>query len=201
MLKMAYQVIKEADPQALVISAGLAPTTASGDIAVPDVEYVQQMYAAGAKGYFDLLGVHAAGYRAPPEMSPDAIAADPELNHGEGAAGRIYGFRHAEDVRRVMRDNGDSSTRMAVLECGWTTDDRAESPYFWHAVTENQQADYLVKAFKYARQNWASDVALLSVIYIAEPNWTRDNEQYYWSITEPDGKVRPAYLALSAVLR
>ena len=201
MLKQAYEVIKQADPQALVISAGLAPTTASGDVATPDAEFVKQMYAAGAKGYFDLLGVHAAGYKAAPEMSPEDVAADDAYNHLEGAAGRIYCFRHAEDIRQVMIENGDSATKMAIMEFGWTTDDRPNSLYHWHAVTPEEQADYLVRAFKYARRNWSDDVALMSLIYIADPHWTKDQEQYYWSITEPDGTPRPAYHALLAALR
>ena len=201
MLRMAYRAIKAADPGALVISGGLAPTTATGDVAEPDVEFVRGMYTYGAKGFFDLLGVHAAGYKAAPETSPEEVAANPDYNHGEGEAGRIYCFRHAEDIRQIMEENGDRGTKMAIVEFGWTIDDRPDSLYHWHAVTPDQQADYLVRAFKYARENWSGDVALMSLIYIAQPHWTMEDEQYYWSITEPDGKPRPAYLALSAALR
>jgi len=44
MLKAAYTAVKAADPSAIVITAGLSPTTASGDIATPDIEYLNQMY-------------------------------------------------------------------------------------------------------------------------------------------------------------
>ena len=47
MLAIAYQAIKAADPSALVVTAGLAPTTASGAIAMPDAEFVERMYAGG----------------------------------------------------------------------------------------------------------------------------------------------------------
>ena len=50
------------------------------------------------------------------------MAKNATYNHGEGAAGRIYCFRHVEDVRQVMVANGDSAKRLAVLEFGWTTD-------------------------------------------------------------------------------
>jgi hypothetical protein len=33
---------------------------------------------------------------------------------------------------------------------------------------------------------------------IADPAWTPDAEQYWWSITNPDGTTRPAFDALSA---
>ena len=196
MLKGAYEAIKKADPNAIVITAGLSPTTASGAIATPDVEYLKQMYAAGSKPYFDILGVHGAGYKAPPEMSPDDIAKDPKYNHGEPGAGRIYGFRHVEDLRAVMVENGDEAKQVAVLEFGWTSDNRPNSPYAWHAVSENEKADYIVRAFQYAKKNWSPWISIMSVIYIPDPSWTKNDEEYYWSITNPDGTVRPAYTAI-----
>ncbi len=199
LLKSAAEAIKAADSNALIISAGLAPTTASGAVAMPDVQFIQEMYKAGGAKYFDLLGAHGAGYKAPPEMSPDDVAQDPSYNHGENGAGRIYCFRHVEDVRKVMEQNGDSDKRIAVLEFGWTTDNRPNSPYRWHAVTEQEQADYLVRAYQWAREHWQPWIGVMSAIYIAAPYWTKNDEEYYWAITNPDGSVRPAYRALAAL--
>jgi hypothetical protein len=199
LLKAGYTAIKAADPQAQVITAGLAPTTASGAIAMPDIEFIQAVYKAGGQRYCDLIGAHGAGYKAPPQMSPDAVAADPVYNHGEGKAGRIYCFRHVEDVRAVMVEQGDSAKRLAVLEFGWTTDSRPDSPYLWHHVTEQQQADYLVGAYEWARAHWQPWIGVMSAIYIASPTWTTNDEEYYWSITRPDGTVLPAYRALATM--
>ncbi|HID63849.1 MAG TPA: hypothetical protein EYP49_14095 [Anaerolineae bacterium] len=63
LLKVAYQAVKQADPNAMVISAGLSPTSRWDDQAMPDEEFLKGMYAAGAKPYFDVLGVHGAGCR------------------------------------------------------------------------------------------------------------------------------------------
>lgn len=196
LLKVAYEAAKRANPDAVVIAAGLSPTTARGRIAMPDTEFLKTMYDAGAKGYFDVLGAHAAGYRAPPELSPDEIAGDLRYNHNEPGAGRIYGFRHVEDLRKIMVDNGDSAKRVAVLEFGWTSDSRPDSPYKWHSVSEDEKAAYAVRAFRYAKENWAPWVGVMTLIYIADPLWTEKNEQYYWAITKPDGSLRPAYLAI-----
>jgi len=198
LLKAGYQAIKSADPQAQVISAGLAPTTASGAIAMPDIEFITQMYKLGAGKYFDALGAHGAGYKAPPELSPDAVAKDPQYDHGEPGAGRIYCFRHIEDVRKVMEANGDAKKSLAILEFGWTTDRRANSPYAWFGVTPDQQAQYLTGAYTWAQQHWQPWIGLMSMIYICAPYWTTNDEEYYWSITNPDGTVRPAYQALAA---
>jgi hypothetical protein len=199
LLKAGYEAIKAADPKALIISAGLAPTTASGAVAMPDVQFIEEMYKAGGAKYFDLLGAHGAGYKAPPEMSPDAVAKDSKYNHGEPGAGRIYCFRHVEDVRKVMEQHGDSSKRIAVLEFGWTSDPRPNSPYHWFAVTEQEQADYLVRAYQWAREHWQPWVGVMSAIYISAPYWTSKDEEYYWAITNPDGTVRPAFRALAAM--
>ena len=78
---------------------------------------------------------------------------------------------------------------------GWTSDNRPTSDYRWHAVTEQEKADYMVRAFKYARTNWTW-ASMMTVIYIPDPRWKADQEQLYWSITNLDGTARPAYTAL-----
>ena len=188
LLKIAYGRIKSADPEAIVISAGLAPTTQWDDVAVPDTVFLQQMYDAGAASYFDVLGVHGAGYKVPPETDPSVVAADPALHNSDPSPQerkRVYCFRHVEDMRQVMVQNGDASKQVAVLEVGWTSDPRPESPYHWHAVTEEEKADYLVRAYQYASENWRPWIGLMSLIYIADIEWTPDNEQYWWAITKP----------------
>jgi len=192
LLKIAYQRIKAVDPNALVITAGLSPTGTGLPEAIPDDQYLRQMYEAGAKGYFDALGVHAPGYKAPPEVSPDEAAANKEKYGGE----RFFCFRRVEDLRAIMVEYGDADTQVVVLELGWTTDPRPDSPYHWHAVAEQQQADYLVRAYKWAREHWSPWIGLMCTIYIADPDWDENDEQYYWSIILPDGRARPAYAAL-----
>ncbi|TAK28768.1 MAG: hypothetical protein EPO21_22350, partial [Chloroflexota bacterium] len=204
LLKIAYQAIKAADPQAIVITAGLAPTTASGAIATPDMDYLQQMYDAGAKQYFDMLGLHAAGYRAPPEADPGTVAKDPVMTNNDPSpekAKRIYAFRHAEDIRKIMVQNGDEAKRVAILEFGWTSDPRPNSPYHWFAVSEELKAKYIVGAYDYARKQWQPWVGIMSLIYVSAPYWTPEDEQYYWSITDPKGNPRPAYDAVKAMLK
>ena len=43
---------------------------------------------------------------------------------------------------------------------------------------------------------WQPWMSFMSVIYIPDPGWTQQDEQYWWSITNPDGMPRPAYTAL-----
>lgn len=195
MLKVAYQAAKKADPSVMVVSAGLSPTGTVSPEARPDDLYLDEMYKAGVKPYFDVLGAHAAGFKAPPEMSPDEIASKKEYG-GQ----RFFGFRRVEDLRQIMVKNGDEKKQVMVLEMGWTTDNRPGSPYAWHAVTEKEKGDYIVRAYKYAQQNWSDWIGLMSTIYISDPNWTTNHEQFYWSITDPDGTPRPSYNAIKGNL-
>lgn len=205
-LRACYVGIKAADPRALVVSAGLAPTGSGPPDALPDVDYLIGMYAAGAASYFDLLGLNAPGYKAPPEIAPE-VAADPAAGYGGHS---FFCFRHVETMRAIMEQHGDAAKQVAILEFGWHTAAGPEHPdYAWFAVTPEEQADYLVRAFEYAAAHWTPWIGPLFVWNIPDSHWTPENEEYWWGIVEPfwwgfdgdfeawgGGDVRPAYEAL-----
>lgn len=194
LLAECYQGIKTSDPNAIVISAGLAPTGTGAPVAMPDEQFLRAMYEAGASDYFDMLGVHAAGFKAEPHISPDLVAADPDLG-----GNRWMSFRHVEDYRDIMVEYGDSAKQIAILEMGWTTDE-VHPEYSWFAVSEEQQAENLVGAYWWAYQNWQPWIGFMTTIYLADPVWTEEDEQYWWSISYPDfptTRVRGAFDALS----
>lgn len=213
LLRKSYQAIKNADPNALVITAGMAPTTADQADAMYDEKFYRQMYEAmggNSNGYFDLLGVHGAGYAVSPETDPGTIASNPKLYNNDPSAPerlRVYSFRHVEDIRRIMEEYGDSAKKVAIVEFGWTWDDRPSSPYYWHGagagIDPFVQSDYLVRAYKWAEQNW-SWIGIMSLIFMPDSEWTPDTEQYYWSIMDPSppGQTfwRPAYIELCIYL-
>jgi polysaccharide biosynthesis protein PslG len=202
LLRVGYQAVKNADPGAIVISAGLAPTTRHDSEAMPDVYFIQAMYDAGAATYFDALGVHAAGYKSPPELDPAVVAAGPEFNNNDKAPAelrRAYSFRHVEDVRELMVANGDAAKKIMLLELGWTVDPRPDSPYRWHAVTPEQQDKYLQRAYAYAEANWQPWIGVMSLIYIADPAWDMTMDETYWSVVYPgypELRTSPAYYGL-----
>jgi hypothetical protein len=198
MLAVAYAAIKKVDPNAYVISAGLSPTGTQPPEAMPDEAYLDQLYQAiggSGDGFFDLLGVHAAGFAASPETSPETAAADKALG-GE----RFFAFRHVEDLRKIQTRYGDTDRQVAILEMGWSSD-AVHPAYAWHRVSEQTKADYLVRAYQYAAKNWAPWIGLMSAIYICNPDWTQNDEQYWWCVTNPDGTPRPAFRALKAMAK
>jgi polysaccharide biosynthesis protein PslG len=187
LLGACSQAIRAADPAAILISAGLAPTGTYDDTAHPDDVFLQAMYDVGFQQYIDVVGVHAAGYTRPTYGPNDAE---------RDGKGRWATFRRPEDLRMIMIRNGDAARQMAVLELGWTTD-TVHPDYAWYAVTRQQQAQFLVGAYQYAATHWRPWVGLMSAIYIDDPSWTQDDEEYWWGITTPDGYTMPAYFDLA----
>jgi hypothetical protein len=208
-LGKAYRAIKAANPNAIVISAGMAPTGDNNDIAMPDDVFYDQMYQAmggSSDGYFDALGVHGAGYAAPPELDPAEAASNPKYG-----GYRFFAFRHVEDIRAIMEKYGDSAKKIVLLEFGWTYDP-VNAAYKWHGADAGidmfVQADYLKRAYQYAAANWPW-VGLMSLLTMPNLDWLNDGngsdeEQYWWAIMEPstiDAKEwRPAYIELCIYL-
>jgi len=122
LLKAAYPVVKAADPSALVVFGGVSQN---------DYSYIEGAYAAGAKGYFDVMAVH-------PYPGPNA----PESvwnSNGRISPLAFSGFR---EVRSSMLARGDDKP-IWLTEFGWSTT-TTES---W-GVTQSQQADYLTRAYR-----------------------------------------------------
>jgi hypothetical protein len=160
-LKAGYQGVKAGDLQAVVVSAGLAPTGGSltdspleaeriialarqlygTDQVTPDLTFLRNMYKNGAQNYFDALSTHAYGGSYAPDTPPDQARIP------------IY-FRRAEEQRQVMLDNGDDSP-MWNTEFGWVLKtDCNLGEHEWMEVSEAKQAEYLAAAYAYADENW-----------------------------------------------
>lgn len=205
-LRKAYAAIKRGNPNAIVISAGMAPNGDNSAIAMADDLYYERMYQAmggNSNGYFDMLGVHGAGFAAPPELDPAEAAA----NQRYGGY-RFFAFRHVEDIRAIMVKYGDADKKIVLLEFGWTYDPVNPS-YKWHGadagITDVVQADYLKRAYQYAAANWQPWIGLMSLLTMPNLDWMndgnpQDEEQYWWAILEPSQidelKLRPAFVEL-----
>ncbi|MFO7632605.1 MAG: SH3 domain-containing protein [Caldilinea sp.] len=208
-LGKSYRAIKAANPNAIVVSAGMAPTGDNNEIAMADDLFYDQMYQAmggNSNGYFDALGVHGAGYAAPPELDPAEAASNSKYG-----GYRFFAFRHVEDIRRIMERYGDTAKKIVLLEFGWTYDPVNPS-YKWHGADAGidmfVQADYLKRAYQYAAANWPW-IGLMSALTMPNLDWladgnAQDEEQYWWAIMEPSSidslNWRPAYIELCIYL-
>jgi polysaccharide biosynthesis protein PslG len=179
-LRVGYRAVKETDPNALVVSAGLAPTNTQNEVALDDRLFLEGMYAAGAGDYFDVLGVHAYGFGYPPD--------DPRGAHAGLNLARI------QDLREIMLRYGDRKP-VWITEMGWTVQGNEHSA--WQEVTREQQATYLIGALDRIRREWPW-VELITVWNLGgetHPDWGG------YSLLEVDGSPRPAYTALQEYVR
>jgi hypothetical protein len=190
MLRQSYELIKQKDPTKIVVSAGLSPTGTNDGTAQPDDVYLGWMYENDLDDFSDAIGIHAPGYGSPPEAE---LGSNPSFPHPS------FYFRRAEQLHDIMVQRGDGAKQAWILEFGWTTDaNPSHTDRTFYAVTPQQQADYLVNAFKYAKQNWTPWIGPMFVWNMPDPTWTPENEQWWWSInvTDVDGTQRPAYNAI-----
>jgi polysaccharide biosynthesis protein PslG len=185
-LKACSDEIRAADPAAVIISAGLAPTGNTDASAMRDDLYLDAMYQAGFQQYVDVVGVHAPGFSAP-EYGPDDAQKEER--------GRWFSFRRVEDLRKIMLQHGDAARQVAILEMGWTIDP-VNKDYSWFAVDEQTQAEYMVRAFEYIHEHWSPWVGLVNIIYLPKNTWTEQDEEYWWAIALPNNHTRAVFSAL-----
>ena len=180
LLCAAHSALHGADPEALVISAGLAPTNHTDTSAQDDRRYLEAMYAAGAADCFDILGAHPYGFAYPPDDPHDAHDG---LN-----------FARLADLRGIMVARGDEDKPIWATELGWTTDPVGEEQQ-WLRVSEEEQSRYLVKAFELAAEEWPWLERI--AVWNLSTGLPAEDEMRGYSILTSDGTPKLAYQALA----
>ncbi|MCK6629690.1 MAG: cellulase family glycosylhydrolase [Anaerolineae bacterium] len=172
LLQQAYPAIKAVNPEMLVISGGLTPAGNVADLAIDDVEYLEQMYASGVKDYFDALGAHPAGYNCPALADWRTVTAEEA-----GADSFLEPFinRHhswcflgtMEAYREVMVANGDGGKAIAITEFGWAVGDSPQPGYMYALDnTPVERARWLVEAYLWGKkQGWVGPMILWNLDY------------------------------------
>jgi hypothetical protein len=188
LLRGAYAAAHAADPNIIVISAGLSPTGVISPQSADDLEYLRWMYRAGLRGTFDALGVNANAQAPDHDAAFGSIANFPHPS---------FYFRRVEQLRQTMVDNGDAARQIWFLEWGWTAD-TVHPAYAWFAVSEQKKAKNIVAGLKFARANWSPWIGVMVLWTLADPTWDANREEYWWAITNPDGTPREAYTSLRA---
>jgi len=178
LLQQAYLTIKRVDPLARIISAGLAPTNEQSDQALDDRLFLEKMYQAGARPFFDALGAHPYGFAYPPD--------DPQGAHNGLNMNRLLA------LRATMEAHGDAAKPVWATEIGWTT--RGLGEHAWFTVTPQEQADYLARAWQKAQVEfpWLQ----VFTVWNLSSGLPAGDEKAGYSILHEDGTPKPAYQAL-----
>jgi len=129
-----------------IITAGLAPTSNTAG-SVDDVEYLQQMYAAGLGAYTDIfIGAHPFSWA----NAPDALCCG---TRGWDDNPHFFFAETVRSYRQIMSANGHEALKLWVTEFGWATWDGFpnEPPpgSEWMRFNDKwTQAQYTIRAFE-----------------------------------------------------
>jgi hypothetical protein len=207
-LRIAYTNIKAADPEAIVVSPGVSPT---GSVppevkdAWDDRRFVRAMYEAGAKPFFDALGVHPFGFKYPPETDPESIYYDPNDPYYPNNPDPVDGlcFRRAEQLRAVMEEFGDTEKQIWATEMGYimkppeycrgTYDWQAR---WWQVLDPDTHGWYLSRAFEYAAEHWPwmGPMFVFNLDYSRDPGDMGCNPIAWQAIVDKNGTARPGFV-------
>jgi hypothetical protein len=174
LLKVAYERAKAANPNVQVLGGALAPTLApdGNEWGLSDLAYLERMYTAGAGQYFDILAVHAYGWKFPFDDPPSADKVN---------------FRRVELVRQVMADNGDQEKPIFISEGGWN-----DHPRWTKAVRPAERISNTIGAYDWAQREWpwCMGVAFWAFRY----PWPARTYQDYYTFVTTDFVPKAIYL-------
>lgn len=179
LLRGAYVAAKAADPTVTVLTGGVAPLARDSQIGRTPIGYLADLYAAGAKGSFDAVGVHPYSYpRGPLYAHPTNL------------------FYNLPSVHDLMVRNGDGDKAVWLTEYGfWTSNSALRPP---GSVTPEEQAVYLRQAYAaVATWPWAGPLVWYTFRDLQQSSLLREDN---FGLNRADGTDKPAMTALRNLL-
>ena len=199
MLQKAYQAIKAANPNTLVISGALAPTgffgggSGCGSAGCDDAAYVAAMFQAGAANFMDCLGVH---YNEG-VLGPDQTSGDPRGNSG-------FYSRYFWGMVNTYWNASGGSRKLCFTELGYLSPEGMNGgplgPGFGWAqnTTVAEQAQWLAQAASLAASSGKVRMMIVWNVDFKDYNPNGDPKGGY-AIIRPNGGC-PACDSLGAVM-
>ncbi len=140
LLRAAYPAIKAADRNAIVVGGVLAAAVDTS-VSMDPVTFVQRMYAAGAKPYFDAISYHPYQHGLP--FSQGGPWYDAPLNQG---------LR----IRQLMIDYGDVAKKIWASEYGVPTslqDEATQAAFIKDLIDTWRTVDFTGPVFVYTMRD------------------------------------------------
>ena len=184
LLREAYLRAKAANPDVVVLSAALAPTLGTGDgRAESDLVFLDKMYRAGARPYFDILAAQAYGLWTGPgdrRVSPDRT-----------------NFSRVRLLREVMVRHGDAAKPIWITELGWNAlPPDFSGPATHGRVTRTQQARFTTDAYRRIMAEWPWVGVAFYWHFRMVTDEKRDQPVFYFGMADPDFTLHPVYHAV-----
>ncbi len=188
LLCRTYDALKAVDPEIVVISGALAPTSALDGRDFNDYIFLQRMYDAGAGDCFDILAMQGYGlWSGPTDRRMRPI---------------VVNFGRNQFIRDIMVRNGDAHKPIWISEMNWNVvpEDVADARY--GRVTLDQQARYAPIAYRRAQEEWPW-VGVINLWYFkrADYEWLDGQRpEAYFQVADPDFNLMPIYYSMKACI-
>lgn len=166
-----YNGVKAADSTAQVVSAGLANIPES-----EDTNFINAMYANGAKDHFDYLGFHPYSWPAGPDFTQWPAR-----------------FNYLDTVHQIMTANGDGDKKILITEVGWPSTTQS------NGVTEATQADYITRLFQKIENENYQYVSLACIYDFIDDGTNKNNPENNFGMLRTDYSQKPAFAALQKI--
>ena len=142
LLQAVRTSIREVDPGARLIAAGLAPTTEEEGRNRSELSYLHSLYAAGGRDLFDIVAAKPYGFWSGPEDR----RVDPT----------ILNFSRLVALHEEMVRQGDGQKPLWAVSWGWNAlpADWQGRPSPWGNDRPELQYDRDLQAIERARQEW-----------------------------------------------
>jgi hypothetical protein len=196
-LAAAYDSIKAADPNAIVVTGSPSSTeTNDPNVAVSDVDFTRQMLN-NPNFRADVVGAHPGGQHNPPDtLWPE--------NPGPGPGwveSREFYFRRIEDIRQVMVETGYADYQIWLTEFGWATPNNTPGYEYGNNNTYEEQAAYIARAFEIGRYEWQPWMGAMFLwnLNFAVP-WKYEGNEFHeqasFGVLNGDWTPRPSWYAI-----
>jgi hypothetical protein len=179
LLKATYPAIKKVDPNAIVITGGLAPE-ATDNNNLSQMDFLTCIYKDGGKNYFDAVGDHSYTFPNLPSSNDTNIWAQMSET--------------SPSLRSIMMDNGDANKKIWITEFGAPTN--GPDPHWY--VSEQGQANMVTDAMQlYKTYDWAGPIFWYTLKDDGTSTSTIEN---FFGLTHADGSLKPAYSTLKNII-
>jgi O-antigen ligase len=206
LLRVGATAAREANPQAVILFPGLAPTDGL-DIRAPmtELEYLDRVYQAGGGAYFDVMAAQSYGLGQPPDEHRYVFL----RNRGNWNWRQPIDTRNDVSrvvlLREVMERNGDAATPIWVTEFGWNAAPDTIPPerrFTWgEPVSEERKGEYIVGQIERARREWpwmgVMNIWMLRYGGYADPN-PADPTPYFALVGRDDWEPLPSFRIVQA---
>ena len=207
LLRAGAAAARAANPQAVILFPGLAPTDGL-DWRAPmtELEYLDRVYKAGGADSFDIMAAQSYGLgQSPSEHRYVFLRGRSNWSWNQPIDTRSDVSRVVL-LREVMERNGDAGTPVWVTEFGWNSAPEHIPPErrntWGQPVSEQQKGDYLVEQVERARQEWPW-MGVMNVWMLRYGGYTDPNPEDptpYFALVSRDWQPLESYRILQTYL-